>query len=79
MNKDRIEGKGSDIKGRIKRQAGEWTGDTELQAEGALDQAKGKAQNFAGKVEDAARESLDQANEQGDEDRPIRRKKDDAA
>ncbi len=74
MDKDRIEGKVDDVKGRIKRQAGEWTGDSELQAEGAMDQAKGKAQNFVGKVKDAARESLDQANGQGDEDRPVPRK-----
>jgi len=79
MNKDRIEGKTDDIKGRIKRQAGEWTGDSELQAEGAMDQAKGKTQNFVGKVEDAARESLDQANGQGDENRPVPRKDEDAA
>ena len=31
MNKDQIKGKMNDIKGRVERQAGEWTGDTESQ------------------------------------------------
>ena len=79
MNSDRIEGKGNDIKGRIKRQAGEWTGDSKLQAEGAMDQAKGKAQNFVGKVKDAARESLDDSNQQENENRPVPTKDEDAA
>lgn len=79
MNKDRVEGKAKDIKGRVKRQAGEWTGDSKLQAEGTMDQAEGKAQNFVGKVRDAARESLDDSNLQHDENRPVRRKDDKAA
>ena len=54
MNKDDIKGKANDIKGRIKRQAGEWTGDEKLQGEGAMDQAKGKVQNAWGKVKDSA-------------------------
>jgi len=71
MDKDRIEGKLDDIKGRVKRQVGEWTGDEKAQAEGTMDQAKGKVQNTWGKVKDAARESLDDANKQGDEHRPV--------
>jgi len=78
MDKDRIEGKVEDVKGRVKRQAGEWTGDSELQAEGALDQAKGKVQNAFGKMKDAARDSMDDANEQGDE-KEVRPKDEDAA
>ncbi|MGZ4789927.1 MAG: CsbD family protein [Terriglobales bacterium] len=69
MDKDRIEGKVDDIKGRVKRQVGEWTGDEKAQAEGTMDQAKGKVQNTWGKVKDAARESLDDQNEQGKEGR----------
>ena len=78
MDKDRIEGKVEDVKGRVKRQAGEWTGDSELQAEGAIDQVKGKVQNAWGKMKDAARESADDSNQQGDEG-PVRRKDEDAA
>ncbi|HVZ18162.1 MAG TPA: CsbD family protein [Terriglobales bacterium] len=57
MDKDRIEGKTNDVAGRIKRQVGEWTGDENLQSEGALGQAKGKVQNTWGKVKDAARDA----------------------
>ena len=59
MDKDRIEGKMDDVKGRVKRQVGEWTGDTETQAEGLGDQIKGKAQNAFGKVKDAGRDLVD--------------------
>jgi uncharacterized protein YjbJ (UPF0337 family) len=56
MDKDRLKGNANDIKGRIKRQAGEWTGDNDLQAEGVKDQAKGKAQNALGRAKDAVRD-----------------------
>ncbi len=78
MDKDRIEGKVDDVKGRVKRQAGEWTGNSELQAEGAIDQAKGKVQNAFGKMKDAARDSMDDANDQGEEGQ-VRRKDENAA
>lgn len=57
MDKDRIEGKFDDIKGRVKRQVGEWTGDKDMQAEGIKDQAKGKAEQVSGRVKDAARDA----------------------
>ena len=57
MDKDRIKGKAEDIAGRVKRQAGEWTGDEKTQAEGAADQAKGKARNMMGRAKDAARDA----------------------
>jgi uncharacterized protein YjbJ (UPF0337 family) len=59
MDKDRIKGKMEDVGGRIKRQAGEWTGDEKTQAEGLADQAKGKARNAMGKMKDAARDAAD--------------------
>ncbi len=59
MDKDRIEGKMDDVKGRVKRQVGEWTGDKDLQAEGTADQAKGKTQGAVGKIKDAGRDALD--------------------
>lgn len=59
MDKDRIEGKMDDVKGRVKRQVGEWTGDEETQAEGIKDQAKGKAQNAFGKLKDEGRDAID--------------------
>ena len=59
MDKDRIKGKAEDIAGRVKRQAGEWTGDEKTQAEGAADQAKGKARTLRGRAKDAARDASD--------------------
>lgn len=59
MDSDRIKGKADDIAGRVKRQVGEWTGDTESQAEGAAQQAKGKVQNAWGKAKDAVRDAAD--------------------
>jgi len=55
MANEKIKGAVNDVKGRAKRQAGEWTGDTSTQAEGAKDQVKGKVQKAAGKVKDVAR------------------------
>jgi uncharacterized protein YjbJ (UPF0337 family) len=55
MNKDRVKGKIKDAAGRIERQAGEWTGDTEAQVKGAMKQVEGKAQNAWGKAKDAAK------------------------
>ena len=68
MDKDRIEGKANDIKGRVKRQVGEWTGDEKTQAEGAADQAKGKVQNAWGKMKDAGRDAVDDRNKKHNEE-----------
>jgi uncharacterized protein YjbJ (UPF0337 family) len=81
VDKDRVKGKVSDIGGRIKRQAGEWTGDKELESEGTADQVKGKAQNVVGKVKDAGRNAIRDIRGKGkdeevikDEDRPRKRR-----
>ncbi len=71
MDKDRVEGKLKDVKGRIERQTGEWTGDEEAQAKGTLDQAKGKVQNAVGQAKDAGRDAI------RDLDRKVNRPKDD--
>jgi uncharacterized protein YjbJ (UPF0337 family) len=57
MDKDRVKGAVNDAAGRVKRQVGEWTGDTNAQAEGAAQQIKGKAQKAWGTVKDAARDA----------------------
>jgi uncharacterized protein YjbJ (UPF0337 family) len=46
-----LEGKGTDLKGKLKDAAGGLTGDSSLQAEGKMDQLKGKAQDALGKVQ----------------------------
>jgi len=63
MNKDRMEGKVKDAAGRIERQAGEWTGDKKMQAEGTLKQVEGKVQNAVGKVKDAVKSAQDEDRE----------------
>lgn len=77
MDKDRVEGKIEDIKGRVKRQVGEWTGDEQTQAEGVAQQVKGKIQNAWGKAKDAGRDMLDKNRDADAEDNS--RKKDPAA
>ncbi len=66
MDKDRVEGKRKDVGGRIERQVGEWTGDTDKQVRGAMTQAEGKVQNAWGNLKDAgkrAAENLPDAHE----------------
>ncbi len=66
MKNDEIKGKMKDIKGRVERQAGEWTGDKEAQLKGAGDQLEGKIQSGVGKMEKAGdrmmRDARDRAN-----------------
>ncbi|HEU5232862.1 MAG TPA: CsbD family protein [Terriglobales bacterium] len=59
MDKNRIKGKMDEIAGRAKRQAGEWTGDTQAQGQGTVDEIKGRAENAWGKVKDSARNVKD--------------------
>ncbi len=66
MDLDRMKGKMKDIAGRAERQAGEWTGDKDAQAEGSAKQTEGKVQNAWGNVKDKAR---DIAEDMRDKDR----------
>ena len=59
MDKDRVKGAVDDAVGRAKRQVGEWTGDTQTQAEGTAQQVKGKAEKAFGNVKDAIRDASD--------------------
>ena len=55
MDKDCVKGAINEAAGRVKRQAGEWTGNTDAQVEGAVQQIKGKTQKIVGAIKDAAR------------------------
>jgi uncharacterized protein YjbJ (UPF0337 family) len=57
MNKDNLKGSMDDAAGRAKRQIGEWTGDTETQADGAAQQVKGKVEKAWGNVKDAVKDA----------------------
>ncbi|MFZ0707852.1 MAG: CsbD family protein [Candidatus Korobacteraceae bacterium] len=72
MDSDRIKGKADDVAGRVKRQVGEWTGDTETQAEGAAQQVKGKVENAWGKTKDAVRDATDENKRHVETDEDIR-------
>jgi uncharacterized protein YjbJ (UPF0337 family) len=56
MNNDKVKGSIDDAVGRAKRQVGEWTGDTQTQAEGAAQQVKGKVEKAWGDVKDAVKD-----------------------
>ncbi|RDI62363.1 CsbD family protein [Microvirga subterranea] len=53
MDKDRAKGAATRMGGKMKQAAGDLTGDTKMQTEGKMDQAKGKAQNAMGSAKDA--------------------------
>jgi uncharacterized protein YjbJ (UPF0337 family) len=55
VDKDRVEGSATNIKGKIKEAAGKVTGDSKLETEGKGDQIKGKVQNTVGGIKDTLR------------------------
>jgi len=69
MDKDRVKGTIDDAAGRAKRQVGEWTGDTNAQAEGAAQQVKGKAEKAWGSVKDAVRDAHHEAEKENDKEK----------
>lgn len=68
MDKDKVKGAVNDAAGRAKRQVGEWTGDTNAQVEGTMQQAKGKVQKAWGNVKDAARDAQAEAEREREAD-----------
>lgn len=63
MNKDQVEGRLEEAKGKVKEVAGKVTGNEKLRAEGQVDQLAGKAQKHYGdgkeKLKDAAERAID--------------------
>jgi uncharacterized protein YjbJ (UPF0337 family) len=56
MDKNRVEGAGREIRGRIKEAVGKLTGDQKLKAEGKAEKTAGKVQNVAGGAADSVRD-----------------------
>ena len=50
MNRDELEGKGEQLKGKIKQGAGDLTGNERLHDEGVADEAAGNVQEGVGKA-----------------------------
>lgn len=59
---NQAKGQGNDLKGRVKDAAGGLTGDNDLQAEGKLDRAKGKAQDVLGDAQERIGRETDEPN-----------------
>jgi uncharacterized protein YjbJ (UPF0337 family) len=59
-DRDRVEGAGKNLGGKIKEAAGKVTGDEKLKREGQVDQVAGKVQNTVGGLKDKLREEDDQ-------------------
>ena len=72
MDKGRVKGTIDDAAGRVKRQVGEWTGDTQSQAEGAAQQVKGKVEKTWGNMKDAARNAQDEARKDNEKEEAVR-------
>ena len=47
-----MDGKGDEMKGKVKETAGKMTGDRSTEAGGKMDQMKGKAKEMAGDIKD---------------------------
>ena len=71
MDKDTVKGTIDDAAGRVKRQVGEWTGDTGAQAEGAAQQVKGKVEKAWGNLKDSAKDAAHEAEHHSDRDRDV--------
>ena len=61
MDKDTLKGKAKDVAGRAERQAGEWSDDEEMQAEGTKRQVEGKLQKGYGRAKEEGREAMKKA------------------
>jgi uncharacterized protein YjbJ (UPF0337 family) len=58
MDRDRVEGAATNMKGKVKEAAGKLTGDAKLKSEGRADQVVGKVQNAVGGMKDAVRDAV---------------------
>lgn len=54
--RDKVEGEVKDIRGRVKRQMAEWSGDQDQQFAGMKEQAEGKVQKAVGRAKAKAAE-----------------------
>lgn len=58
-NKDEVQGKADQVKGRAKEAAGDLAGDERLRNEGAADEVKGAVKEGAGTVRRKAGDAID--------------------
>jgi uncharacterized protein YjbJ (UPF0337 family) len=63
MNKDQVEGKAKEIKGRIKQGVGDVADDEKLHDEGVADEAEGEVQKGFGNVRDKVGKTIEELGE----------------
>ena len=63
MNRDELEGKGEQIKGKIKQATGDLTDDEQLHDEGVADEAAGSVQEGYGKARRKVGEAIEDLGE----------------
>ena len=63
MNRDELEGKGEQIKGKIKQATGDLTDDEQLHDEGVADEAAGSVQEGYGKARRKIGEAIEDIGE----------------
>jgi uncharacterized protein YjbJ (UPF0337 family) len=63
MNKDELEGKAKEIKGRVKQSVGDLTDDEKLTDEGVADEAEGEVQKGFGKARRKVGETVEEIGE----------------
>jgi uncharacterized protein YjbJ (UPF0337 family) len=66
VDKDRAKGTMNEVAGRVKRQVGGWTGDTDTRIEGPAQEVKGEAQKTWGGVKGTARVARDEVRKEQD-------------
>ena len=59
MNRDELEGKADELKGRVKQGVGDLTDDEQLKNEGAADEMSGKVQGGIGKARRKVGEAIE--------------------
>ena len=59
LNKDEVEGKWEQVKGTVKDKVGEVTGNSELEAEGEVQNAGGETQETWGKIKHGVGNAVD--------------------
>jgi uncharacterized protein YjbJ (UPF0337 family) len=66
---DEVKGKAENLKGRVKQAAGSLSGDKKLEAEGAVDRARGAAQEKVGEAKRKLNDAEEKAaRDEDDED-----------
>lgn len=63
MDENRVEGTARDLGGKVQEGVGRFTGNSETQAEGVINQAAGRAQDLYGQTADAARQTASSLND----------------